>query len=77
LADLLIDHGETVPQVFLSLSELTDFAVQFRYEAYDDMSGELDRIQITRRVSELVDHVSRLLESWKMKDTCAKIEKKR
>jgi len=63
LADLLIDQGETVPQVFLSLSDLTDFAVQFRYEAYDDLTGELDRVQISRRVSELVDHVFGLLES--------------
>jgi HEPN domain-containing protein len=63
LFDLLIDHSETIPKAFLSLSDLTDFAVQFRYEAYDDMSGELDRIEIAHRVSELVDHVSNLLES--------------
>lgn len=63
LFDLLAENGERLPQNLQIPFDLTDFAVQFRYEAYDDMSGELDRIQIARCVSELVDHVSGLLES--------------
>jgi HEPN domain-containing protein len=63
LFDLLVENGERLPQDLQIPFDLTDFAVQFRYEAYDDLTSELDRVQVAGWVTELVDYVSSLLES--------------
>jgi hypothetical protein len=59
---LLEAHGEAVPESFHLLEDLTDFAVQFRYEAFEDLSDKLDRVGVIRQVTELVEHVENLLQ---------------
>lgn len=41
--------------------ELTAFAVQFRYEAYEDLNETLNRPDLLKKVSQLCDQVERLL----------------
>jgi HEPN domain-containing protein len=59
---LLEQCGETIPDNFRSLVELTDFAVQFRYEAFEGPDSEVDRMQVIDRVTELIKHVDDLLK---------------
>lgn len=59
---LLDEHGEPVPERFHFLVDLTDFAVQFRYEAFEDFDEKLDRVEVIRQVAELVDHVEVLIK---------------
>lgn len=61
LIGLLIENGVFVPDKFHALTDLTDFAVQFRYEAFDETGGELNRKEIIAQVAELVNHVQSLL----------------
>ena len=61
LIGFLTEDGELVPDKFRTLTDLTDFAVQFRYEAFDETSGELNRSEIIAQLSELVNQVQSLL----------------
>lgn len=57
----LEDRGQSVPHPFRELEYLTEFAVQLRYEASDDVGGDLDRLPVVDQVTQLVEHVARLL----------------
>ncbi len=57
LLALLEETGEVVPHSFKCLVELSDFAVQLRYESYEYDEAELDREAITRDVRDTVQHV--------------------
>ena len=61
---LVEGRGEIVPSDFESLVDLSDFAVQYRYEAFPDLEGELDRPEITARVERLVRHVETRLRDF-------------
>jgi HEPN domain-containing protein len=61
IAGILEDGGEPFPPEFKHLLELTDFAVLFRYEAYDFYEARLDRLVIIERVSELMDYVATMI----------------
>jgi len=41
----------------------TAITVQFRYEAFEDFSHELDRSEVIRQVTELMEHVEGLLKN--------------
>ncbi|MCY3017928.1 MAG: HEPN domain-containing protein [Planctomycetota bacterium] len=56
----LSQSAQPVPPDFHALEQLTDFAVQFRYEAFDTLGEDLDRADILRRVTEFVTHVGKL-----------------
>jgi hypothetical protein len=43
LMGMIEDTGHDLPDDARSLVDLTDFAVQFRYEAYESVGAELDR----------------------------------
>ena len=58
---LVEEHGDAVPDELRHLVDLTDFAVQYRYEAFTDLGEELDRPTITKRVKQLVEHVEKRL----------------
>ena len=60
LLALLEEHGQTVSEQFFALIDLTDFAVQYRYESFDDADEQLSRPEVIRQVTELVEHVERL-----------------
>jgi HEPN domain-containing protein len=63
LLALLSEKGQKVPEAFQRLEYLTAFAVQFRYATAEDMGEPLDRAALEEQVSQLVDHVTRLLAS--------------
>lgn len=62
LAGLLREQGQVLPDVIRELIDLTDFAVQFRYEAWEEtVERPLDRLELVRSITTLVEHVERLL----------------
>ncbi len=61
LLELLLDQHQSIPNQFLALADLTDFAVQFRYESFEDLEGGLNRVQTTQLVEGLLRHVECLI----------------
>jgi HEPN domain-containing protein len=61
LFELLSDRGQSIPGQFSALADLTDFAVQFRYESFDDLEGPFDRARTTQLISDLLRHVECLI----------------
>lgn len=59
LLRLLQDQGENVAS-FLSLMDLTDFAVQFRYDV-PELGPDLERGCVADLAETLLDHISSLL----------------
>lgn len=45
----------------MALTDLTDFAVQFRYDLLDYNTHDLDRAQTLNDVTEVVDFVDQLI----------------
>lgn len=62
LLSLLEANGQDVND-FQDLVELNPYAVQYRYEAFDEMSGSIDRDTIVRRVDELMSLVDSFVSS--------------
>jgi HEPN domain-containing protein len=60
LISLLETSGESVPSFFRELVDLTDFAVQFRYQAFSDMGG-VDRGDTLTCIARVIEHVQKLL----------------
>ena len=60
---LLESGGEPVPSSFKELVDLTDFAVQFRYEAFNDIGDGLDRRSTIGDIVRAVEHVEILLSN--------------
>ncbi|MGH7572472.1 MAG: HEPN domain-containing protein [Gemmatimonadota bacterium] len=54
---LLEDGGSAVPDVFWDLVDLSDFAVQLRYESYEYEEDMLDRASILGSVRGVVERV--------------------
>lgn len=46
---------------FLPLARYSSFAVQFRYDAFQGAGDSLDRAAVVREVTEIVEHVDRLI----------------
>jgi HEPN domain-containing protein len=57
----LEEHAERIPEDFHDLVDLTDFAVQYRYEAFENLAEGLDRPGVTKKVELLVRHVEKRL----------------
>ena len=62
LFEILEEHGQNISSTFRSLIDLTDFAVIFRYEVYEDLGTPLDRRKIIEKVSTLLSHVEKILK---------------
>jgi len=62
LTRILGDSGEEVTK-FPNLEDYTIYAVQYRYEAYDESEEQLDRRQVIEATNALLDHVQGILES--------------
>jgi HEPN domain-containing protein len=60
LFGLIEERGGEVKQ-FLDLVRYNSFAIQFRYEQADEVRQELDRDAAIRQVTEIVEHVERLV----------------
>ncbi|CAN5859303.1 hypothetical protein BH20GEM1_BH20GEM1_00820 [soil metagenome] len=61
LLELLAVPRENVPGEAWELVELTDFAVQLRYESFEYDDEPLDRPSVVRQVAVLVDRVDELV----------------
>ena len=61
LSTLIEEAGQRIPSSFHALLEFTDFAVAFRYEAFPDFEGDVDRHDSTDRVARLLQHVHQIL----------------
>ncbi len=61
LEALLEEAGQNMPESLDSLLEFTDFAVAFRYEAFPDLGGGIDRRDSINGTSHLLEHVHRIL----------------
>jgi len=62
LTRILTDHGEDITK-FPNLEDYTIYAVQYRYEAYDESEEQLDRQEVIDATRTLIDHVQGVLES--------------
>jgi len=56
---LLEDSHNSVDEQFYNLADLTDFAVEFRYDILDD--EPLNRISIVRKINVLLKHIEKLI----------------
>jgi HEPN domain-containing protein len=62
LGALIEEAGQTIPTSALPLLEFTDFAVAFRYDAFPDLKGDMDRRACTDDVAHLLEHVRQILK---------------
>jgi HEPN domain-containing protein len=63
LLKLVKSTQEFVPGSFDSLTSLTDFAIEFRYEFIERVGGLMDRENLIQQVSAVIRHVeARVLE---------------
>ncbi|MBN1508300.1 MAG: HEPN domain-containing protein [Sedimentisphaerales bacterium] len=62
LGALLEETGQRLPAFLSDLLEFTDFAVAFRYEAFPDMEGDIDRRACVDKVARLLQHVRQVLK---------------
>jgi HEPN domain-containing protein len=61
LGALLEEAGQEIPKFLHTLLEFTDFAVAFRYEAFPDLEGDIDRRGCIDGVSLLLRHVQQIV----------------
>lgn len=61
LGALLEEAGQEIPKFLDGLLEFTDFAVAFRYEAFPDLEGDIDRHDCINRISHLLRQVEQIL----------------
>jgi HEPN domain-containing protein len=61
LVTLLEEAGQNIPSSFAMLLDFTDFAVAFRYDAFPDLEGEIDRRDCCKQVRSLLDHIRIML----------------
>jgi len=61
LSALLEEADQKIADSFSSLLEFTDFAVAFRYEAFPDLEGDIDRRGCIDEVARLLQHVRQIL----------------
>ncbi len=62
LFKLLKQNGYEVPIEFISLQDLTEYAVDFRYEPIESDNDSLDRKLILNQVIGFIDYIQKLLE---------------
>jgi HEPN domain-containing protein len=55
LFDTLVKNGCIAPGEFSALIDLTDFAVQYRYQAFDELASGIDRMAITAEIRKFLD----------------------
>jgi HEPN domain-containing protein len=65
LGTLLEETGQKIPEFLQTLLEFTDFAVAFRYDAFPDLEGDIDRGDCIHQVGRLLQHVQQILTQSK------------
>ncbi|MDR3668931.1 MAG: HEPN domain-containing protein [Ignavibacteriaceae bacterium] len=66
LFNLLRQNGNVIPVDFLDLQDLTEYAVDLRYDSFELDADSLDRKMILEKVSGFIDYVKRLLDQHKL-----------
>jgi hypothetical protein len=61
LGTLLEEAGQKIPEFLQTLLEFTDFAVAFRYDAFPDLEGDIDRGECIRQVGLLLQHIQQII----------------
>ncbi len=61
LAVMLEKAGQEIPKFLHALLEFTDFAVAFRYDAFPDLEGDIDRRGCIDGVGRLLQHIRQTL----------------
>jgi HEPN domain-containing protein len=62
LLHVLEEHGQSVESLW-DLLEFSPYAVQYRYEAFDEIGDPLDRKTVRERVGDLLRKVEALVEA--------------
>jgi HEPN domain-containing protein len=65
LFNLVIQNGNDIPLEFLDLQDLTEYAVDLRYDSFELDNESLDRKIILGKVSGFIDYVQKLLNKFK------------
>jgi len=65
LGALLEEAGQKIPKFLQALLVFTDFAVAFRYDAFPDLEGDIDRDVCINHVGRLLQHVQQILTQSK------------
>ncbi len=65
LGALLDEADQKIPKFLQTLLEFTDFAVAFRYDAFPDLEGDIDRDTCINQVGNLLQHVREILAQSK------------
>ena len=65
LGALLEEAGQEIPKFLHTLLEFTDFAVAFRYEAFPDLEGDIDRLVCINGVGCLLQHIQQIMTKSK------------
>jgi HEPN domain-containing protein len=66
LFNLLRQNGNDIPSEFLELQDLTEYAVDLRYDSFEIDNDSLDRKTILGKVSGFIDYVQILLKQSKV-----------
>jgi HEPN domain-containing protein len=61
LGALLEEASQEIPEPLMPLLEFTDFAVAFRYDAFSDLEGDIDRPDCIDGVGRLLGHIRQML----------------
>jgi HEPN domain-containing protein len=63
LVNLLESKNVFLPEQFSILTNLSDFAVQFRYESYEELNAGLNRKDIIIRISEFLEYIDQRIQT--------------
>jgi len=61
LLDALAEHGCIGEEEFTGFADLTDYAVQYRYQAFDGIDAGFDRKAVTDEVRRFLDAAQRIV----------------
>jgi HEPN domain-containing protein len=62
LFNLIKQNERDIPEDFLDLQDLTEYAVDLRYDSFELDNNSLDRNAILTKVSNFVDYVQKLIK---------------
>lgn len=62
LFSMLEDSENVLPSEFRALTDLSEFAVQFRYELLEDIDANLDRSQIIKSIADFLAYVKNSIQ---------------
>jgi len=66
LFNLLKQNGKDIPTEYLDLQDLTEYAVDLRYDSFEFGNDPLNRKMILGKVSGFIDYVQKQLKQFKV-----------